>query len=148
MPGVFKIKNVEDAEFTLTHPDGAGAVSIDSNNIAKTDVVNAALALKANTADLKEIGVGQTWQDMTASRTAGVTYTNSTGKPIHVMLKIAATNYNTYCRATLKVGSMNFFVASNEGLTFANSIVSAIVPNNTTYSYTIEAGYASFFELR
>lgn len=41
MPGVFKIKCREDAEFTLTHPDGVGAVSIDSNNIAKIDVVNA-----------------------------------------------------------------------------------------------------------
>jgi hypothetical protein len=30
------------------------------------------------------IGVGQTWQDVTASRSAGVTYTNTTGKPIEV----------------------------------------------------------------
>jgi len=37
-----------------------------------------------NTGDqvLSEIGVGQTWQDMTASRSSGATYTNSTGKPI------------------------------------------------------------------
>lgn len=52
MAGVFKIKNLQDAEFTLTHPDGVGAVSIASNNIAKIDAVNAALALKANTADV------------------------------------------------------------------------------------------------
>ncbi len=37
-----------------------------------------------NTGDqtLSEIGVGQTWQDVTSSRASGVTYTNSTGKPI------------------------------------------------------------------
>ncbi len=35
------------------------------------------------------IGIGQTWQDLTASRTIGVTYTNTTGKPIFVALYIS-----------------------------------------------------------
>jgi hypothetical protein len=30
------------------------------------------------------LGIGQTWQDLTASRVLGTTYTNSTGKPIFV----------------------------------------------------------------
>jgi len=34
------------------------------------------------------IGVGQTWQDMTSSRVSGVTYTNSTGKPITAAVNI------------------------------------------------------------
>jgi len=33
-----------------------------------------------------QIGVGQTWQDVTASRNLGVTYTNTTGKPINVVV--------------------------------------------------------------
>lgn len=92
MPGVFKIKNLEDAEFTLTHPDGVGAVSIDSNNIAKSDAVNAALALKANTADLKEIGVGQTLQTFTVGvqRISGSNYNNTTGKPIWIIVAMTA----------------------------------------------------------
>jgi len=92
MAGVFKIKNLEDAEFTLTHPDGVGAVSIDSNNIAKSDVVNAALALKANTADLKEIGVGQTLQTFTVGvqRISGSNYNNTTGKPIWIIVAMTA----------------------------------------------------------
>lgn len=92
MPGVFKIKNLQDAEFTLTHPDGVGAVSIDSNNIAKSDVVNAALALKANTADLKEIGVGQTLQTFTVGvqRISGSNYNNTTGKPIWIIVAMTA----------------------------------------------------------
>ena len=40
------------------------------------------------------IGVGQTWQDVTASRAAGVTYTNSTGKPIQISIVINATGSN------------------------------------------------------
>lgn len=32
------------------------------------------------------IGVGQTWQNVTASRALGTTYTNTTGKPIEVLI--------------------------------------------------------------
>jgi len=35
---------------------------------------------------LSEIGVGQTWQDVTSSRAKNTTYTNSTGKPIQVFI--------------------------------------------------------------
>lgn len=44
MPGVFKIKNLQDAEFTLTHPDGVGAVSIASNDIAKVSTIESSIA--------------------------------------------------------------------------------------------------------
>lgn len=52
-----------------------------------TDIEIAALdvALQASLegySDNNSIGVNQTWQDVTASRTIGVTYTNTTGKPI------------------------------------------------------------------
>lgn len=129
MPGVFKIKNLEDAEFTLAHPDGAGAVSIDSNNIAKIDAVNAALALKANTADLKEIGVGQTWQDVTASRSVGVAYTNSTGKPIYLYVRMSLGAYDL--QLTIN-GTIYFNMSNNNG----RGSVQAIVPNGSTYAIT------------
>lgn len=38
------------------------------------------------TANSYDIGVGQTWQNVTASRAFGVTYTNTTGKPIVLMI--------------------------------------------------------------
>lgn len=149
MPGVFKIKNLQDAEFTLTHPDGVGAVSIDSNNIAKIDAVNAALALKANTADLKEIGVGQTWQNVTASRLSGTTYTNTTGKPINVIITIEASVYNTYYRAVLTINSNLFAtIAGNEGITYAAGTISVIIPNGATYKLDISNGTIYWQELR
>jgi len=146
MPGIFKIKNLQDAEFTLTHPDGVGAVSIDSNNIAKSDVVNAALALKANTADLKEIGVGQTWQDVTASRALGTTYTNTTGKPIEIIISIGITN--TINDKFFNVNGV--LIGTMPGSTTnGNDIWTFIVPNGATYSlggsnYSI----VRWFELR
>lgn len=138
MPGIFKIKNLQDAEFTLTHPDGVGAVSIDSNNIAKSDVVNAALELKANTADLKEIGVGQTWQDVIASRVLGTTYTNSTGKPIMV-------SYTSYSGGLIFINSVEIAKSSTGAVSTSYTF---IVPNGATYKISDGAMGTHWKELR
>ena len=45
------------------------------------------------------VGVNQTWTDVTASRSAGTTYTNSTGKPITVSVS---------CPASGTGGTINF----------------------------------------
>jgi len=51
---------------------------ISASNLSGTNSGDGALS----------IGVGQTWQDMTASRASGFTYTNSTGKPITAVVNI------------------------------------------------------------
>ena len=86
------------------------------------------------------LGVGQTWQDVTASRAADVTYTNSTGKPILVSFT-SATNFS----GTTKVNILVSGVVIN---TLIGNIVSGnlpfdisfIVPNNATYSVITTAG--------
>lgn len=149
MPGVFKIKNLQDAEFTLTHPDGVGAVGIDSNNIAKSDVVNAALALKANTADLKEIGVGQTWQSFTVGtqRIADTTYTNTTGKPIEVIVSsYGGTNNDMWVYLDSGVGFRIGIGNVNTGNAFCAG--SVIIPSGSTYKITAIGALHSWTELR
>ena len=91
------------------------------------------LGLKANTADLKEIGVGQTWQDLTASRAIGTTYTNSTGKPIYVKIVCTAPQ-NVSISPTVD----GVVLASSSGSFTANARTSSdfIVPNGATYSIT------------
>lgn len=145
MPGIFKIKNLQDAEFTLMHPDGVGAVSIASNNIAKIDAVNAALALKANTADLKELGVGQAWQSFTVGtqRISGTTYTNSTGKPITVFLNI---NIDTGGGATMVINGLSTSI--NVGYSGVAIPYTIIVPNGNTYQITAPQGISIWAELR
>ena len=44
----------------------------------------------ATIAQSTDLGVGQTWQDFTESRSSGVTYTNNTGKPIFVSVVFGA----------------------------------------------------------
>ena len=73
-------------------------------------------------------GVTQTWQDVTASRSAGVTYTNTTGKPIKISIQIQdSTNHAIevngidVCRTDLYGTSGNFIS------------LEAIIPNGNTY---------------
>lgn len=77
------------------------------------------------------IGSGQTWQDVTSSRASGTTYTNSTGKPIQVII-------------SQRAGSSTYVYAYIDGVTISQMTsssttqiiipVSFIVPNGSTYS--------------
>lgn len=89
------------------------------------------------------IGVNQTWQNVTASRAAGTTYTNSTGKPIQVNIIVNQNNAGN----SLTVGGI---VVATSVIVSGYSLpqtVSAIVPAGTTYS--LSAGtFSSWLELR
>jgi hypothetical protein len=73
------------------------------------------------------IGVNQTWQDVTASRSAGVTYTNTTGKPIEVSIYASSDN------------SINISLQVDDAIAFKSingfiGNVRAIIPNGSTYA--------------
>jgi hypothetical protein len=60
--------------------------------LALTPAVDlSAYALTSDLNNYSKLGVGQTWQDLTASRTVNTEYTNSTGKPIQVIATSADT---------------------------------------------------------
>jgi|688.fasta_scaffold00062_16 hypothetical protein len=98
------------------------------------------------------IGVGQTWQDMKASRVSGTTYTNNTGKPIQIIVTLA----DTMGRSTVEVivgglviiPAVDYDIASGS----ATFCVQIIIPNNTDYKITHTGSSAgsihSWFELR
>lgn len=75
------------------------------------------------------LGWGQTWQDVSASRAVGVTYTNTTGRPIYVFASfgLATLQTNQLEVDGLIVGE---FVAAG---TAVRQGVVAIVPNGSTY---------------
>ena len=133
-------------------PSGATLGDLDAQLALKADTsyVNAQLSLKANTADLKEIGVGQTWQDVTASRVAGTTYTNSTGKPIvvkciqYVALNDATYRLEMYVNNVMIDQSMAYVGGYPIGLNLSGTI---IVPNGSTYKVD-NLTPTKWFELR
>jgi hypothetical protein len=98
-----------------------------------------------NTGDgVLAIGVGQTWQNMTASRASGVTYTNSTGKPITAAVYIGdsggADSVTAFVGATIIYNSN--LGSGGESITF-------IIPAGSTYKYDYSPNpLMSWVELR
>lgn len=78
-----------------------------------------------------KIGISQTNQDLTASRVSGVTYTNSTGKAIHVFINghFSGGGPFTFEINTVVQGSYTYIANGYFSFSF-------IVPNGATYKAT------------
>ena len=100
------------------------------------------------TAAVPGIGVGQTWQ--TPSRAAGTTYTNSTGKPILIVVSGLANALNTWFTYIYVDGVQLSFAygGGGSGAAYFYFPASVIVPNGSTYSVTAAGGIALWTELR
>jgi hypothetical protein len=85
------------------------------------------------------IGIGQTWQNVIASRSAGVTYTNTTGKPI--LVSVITTNNSNEKYLNLNINTMGAGKIGNGGWntsSISNDIKwLIIVPPNDTYSASL-----------
>lgn len=86
------------------------------------------------------IGIGQTWQDVAASRSFGVTYTNTTGKPIVVQVALGAdgSHFDAFLTANIDGTSCgsNGPNSGSVGLGYFQSNMSIIVPSNSTYAFS------------
>ncbi len=89
------------------------------------------------------LGWGQTWQDVTASRSLGVTYTNNTGRPIRVDIDLNGTN-GGQAYSFIVDGKT---VLSNSGFGFTQG-GNMLVPNGSTYSLTSSVSVKKWHELR
>lgn len=131
--------------------NAATATNATSATTASTCTGNSATA----TTDNQHIGISQTWQDMTASRTNGTTYTNSTTRPIQVLATFyRGDNTFGYVSVTTIVGGATIQVNRQFFDTTDNSISSPcfIVPVGATYSVTCDfsplLNQRKWFELR
>ena len=123
---------------TLTSTSAAQALTA-----AQGKVLNDTL----NTAVSSSFGVGQTWQDVTASRALGTTYTNTTGKPIQVSVVI---------RDTGSTNNLDFFVngvsvvrmADLAGGSYGFQQLTVTVPSTQTYGLQTANLLHAWVELR
>ena len=93
-------------------------------------------------------GIGQTWQNMTASRSAGVEYTNSTGKPIEVSINIMTAASSGY---SFLVGGSLMFGGHTSSATGTLSLpLNIVIPDNKTYKLDVGSSFAvlTWSELR
>lgn len=86
----------------------------------------------------KALGTGQTWVDVTASRTSGVTYTNNTTRPICVSIPETADGQ----RGLYVGGVLTAFARGAD----SDSTLFAIVPPGAQYIFS--GAFSSWAELR
>ena len=93
------------------------------------------------------LGVGQTWQDVFASRAIGTTYTNSTGKPIQVSIWYSLVGAATDLTFTISgvIVSKGGNNANGVGINWNNMHV---IPNGGTYVVTGTGTLGGWSELR
>jgi len=92
-------------------------------------------------AAMSSLGYGQTWQNVTGSRTAGTTYYNTTGKPISLSLVSTAGN-----AMTLTINGVLIYSGNSGGV--GSSYCAAIVPTGQSYSTTASAAVTQWLECR
>lgn len=121
--------------------DGASAVVGTSKRFARADHVHPE----------GSIGAGQTWTDVNGSRSFGVTYTNSTGRPIVVAVRGASSATGSDA-LIYNNGTANIVYSTSTPAT-AGLVLSLVfvVPAGTTYNISTVNGFATkaaWWELR
>lgn len=125
-----------DGTISLIKKDGTSAGEVNSaglfnNTLTSTNTNQALTAAQGkvlkDSLDTKQstssaLGVGQTWQDMTSSRASGVTYTNTTGKPIQVYIMTGTES------STLVIDGVTIAV-------HGDSMPQIIVPHTSSYRF-------------
>lgn len=101
---------------------------------------------------VKPIGVEQTWQNMTASRAAGTTYTNSTGRPIMVLVTAGAATFS-YAFGWVDGVVIVEHQSRDADTTTSKANVLFLVPAGSTYQVTVNVNgntstVGAWFELR
>ncbi|MFV7280512.1 hypothetical protein ACNPG5_06160 [Citrobacter cronae] len=160
---VMSQKAVTDAIPTVSQTTGTSTTSVmsqkattDAINTAKTTVVQSVgtsttsvMSQNAVTSlvnDAASVGVNQLWNDVTSSRTAGVNYTNTTGRPIVIAMNVKNVPASLFASSITVQG-----IEISTGSTVAGEhrFISAIVPPGQVYMYQpLASSNFVFLELR
>lgn len=99
-------------------------------------------------AAMASLGYGQNWQNVSASRAAGTTYYNTTGKPICLgIYVIGNASSNALVTATINGVAMEILATVATAYTAATGFV--VIPAGCSYSLAMAAvGSFKWFELR
>lgn len=138
--GLVKLATVDEAKEGLRDDV---AVTPEGLN-ARMDMLDARLATLE--ARQKPLGDGQTWQNVTASRVAGTTYTNTTGRAIFVRLVFVSSWPGS--RTLYVDGAAVDTQRIDSAITSAMALL-AIIPAGSTYSLIGgSTGISMWMELR
>ena len=124
---------VPSAQLPAATTSTQGAVILN-NTLTSASTTQALTAQQGKVLNDQAFGIGQTWQNLTSSRALGVTYTNSTGKPIQVSVCVS------HAERVVSTLSVSGVVVSrvrqdvNAATGYQDSTHTTIIPNGATYS--------------
>ncbi|ENR2981242.1 hypothetical protein ACEVBE_001543, partial [Acinetobacter nosocomialis] len=90
------------------------------------------------------IGVGQSWSDVTSSRSSNTTYTNTTGKPIQIM--VLTPSWNNAGSFDLLVDGVPVVSIGNQDGYNQSKPTSVLISNGSTYR--VNGNFQKWSELR
>jgi hypothetical protein len=125
---------------------GAGASAVNFIAPGSADQVLVSDGTNWSAGSAASIGYNQTWQNLGGSRGVGVTYTNSSGRPIQVLVTLVNTSGAWfYINGNLVIRQF-YDVNTGAGQT-GYSFVTAIIPDGNTYLVT-SGNLSTWWELR
>jgi hypothetical protein len=136
---------VGNTTLSTTNAIYGGTVSVNGSIGTAGQVLTSSAGANAYWSDSASIGIGQTWQDFTASRAVSTSYQNLTGRPISVQIRITASS------SPFQVSTDNVtFVSIAAGTSTAGvgGWIGGIVPPNHYYRINGAATITGWSELR
>jgi hypothetical protein len=122
--------------------NGDGSAEIQVNGVTRIAISAAGVVTFPDTPNT-QLGIGQTWQDLTASRAIGNSYTNSTSKPITI--KVTGVNPSAYNFVFTIDGLVITGIGAGGATTSSDTVV---VPPGATYSVSGITSLTKWYELR
>ena len=102
------------------------------DNLTTNDSAKALSAAQGKVLNDQAFGVGQAWQDVTGNRSAGVAYTNSTGRPIMVIVSV--NDSGIVSPITVVVGGVTIINVEDFGAP-GTIPITFVVPIGATYRF-------------
>lgn len=134
----FLLQALANAALTGVPTAPTAAPGTNTTQIASTAFVQAAAAAQS-------LGVGQAWTNQTGARLVNITYTNTFGRAIEVMVSL---NVNQGGNASVLVNGLTIMSIGN-GSSAANELpVSFVVPDGHTYRVNCNSAASRWAELR
>lgn len=121
----------------------SGTITLAATAVAGSNTITIPASTGTVALTSQVIGVGQTWQDLTASRAASTTYTNSTGKPIFISVILSQDDG----RIDLTIdGLLIGRSGTTQGPIYYT--LTGIIPAGSTYKVDTTGGALTWCELR
>jgi hypothetical protein len=125
-----------------------GAVILN-NTVTSTSATQALTAAQGKVLNDQAFGIGQTWQDVSGSRSKNVTYTNTTGKPINVAVIAGYLDSDGGLQALVGgVTVEELYGEAPSGTGYWKGTLNFTVPHSSTYRIEGGSNVLRWVELR